>query len=1091
MDESVVEDFENIVSLASYTCGTSAAMICLIADQQLIVKTRFGLEKNGDYASIHSCRKVVESGRLLIVEDAELAGKEKHPLVSGETGFKFYAGTPLFGSTGKILGSLSVLGKRPRKLTKKQIKSLQILSRQVVVHVEIQQKITELEESNQRHQTTEAALKNAEAFYHSLVESLPQNIIRKDLEGRFTFVNQKFAAALGKRFDQIIGQTDHDFFPKELADKYRHDDLRVIGKEESIDMVEAHQTKDGSKTYVQVVKTPLYGADGKVAGMQGLFWDVTTRRKMEDDLQYERDLLRSLLDSLPDSIYFKDIDSRFITISKSLADRIGLKHPDDAVGKTDFDFFSTQHARQAFAAEQSIIKTGRPMLNFVELETSKQNSEAWVLTTKVPLYNKHGVIMGTFGVSKDITQLKKFESELAEARDEAMKSAKLKSEFLANMSHEIRTPMNGIIGMTGLLLDTDLNPNQRHFGKTIQTCADSLLTLINDILDFSKIEAGKLNFEMLDFDFRKMIEDTLNMLAERAEKNGLELACSFPEQIHSMVRGDPGRIRQILTNLITNAVKFTESGEVVVKVSTVNDTDKRVELSVEVRDTGIGIPEDKLFKLFESFYQADSSTTRRYGGTGLGLAISRQLIQHMGGTMEVQSKVGIGSVFSFTLCLDKQEHIVVIQNQPRRDILANKRILIIDDNTTNREILKHQTTQWKMLPTCLGSGTEALSFLAGKDSDFQPPHLIISDFQMPEMDGAMLTQAIRKMPIANDIPIVILTSLAHLFTPNEISKIGLQDYLVKPVSQTKLLSCLIRVMEGKTSTAPSPPTQSDHVPGKTSPKQASLTFEGRKLRVLIAEDNRVNQEVVLGQIAKLGLQADVAENGKEALEALNHSSYDLILMDCQMPELDGYATSREIRRREGSERHTIIIGMTAGALKGDQERCLEAGMDAYLSKPVRMSDLHDTLCRTLELTPKESELVSTKPALISESASMPVDSPDLDRSILAQFIEPGSKSQSSMVVNLIDMYLNTGKKLIDDMEIALRTKQWGQVEKKAHSLKGSSSNVGAKILVEKLIELENLILEDRTSELESLFKDIREDYFTLTELLKKFRNEKP
>ncbi|HEU0040380.1 MAG TPA: PAS domain-containing protein, partial [Verrucomicrobiae bacterium] len=462
------------------------------------------------------------------------------------------------------------------------------------------------------HKRAEQAVRDSEVLYHSLVESLPQNIFRKDREGRFTFGNMKFCATLGKAPEEIIGKTDADIFPAELAAKYQRDDHRVLDTGETFETVEEHQTAHG-KIYVQVIKTPLYDAVGNIIGVQGMFWDVTERRKIEEALAYERDLLRALLDNIPDNIYFKDRQSRFLKVGEALARKFSLKDPEAAVGKTDFDFFTPEHAQAAYEDEQLIIRSGQPLIGRTEKETWHDGSVTWGLTTKMPFRNKAGEIIGTLGVTKDITQLKETERELAKARDAALESARLKSEFLANMSHEIRTPMNGIIGMTGLLLDTELNEEQRDFAATIRSSADALLTIINDILDFSKIEAGKLSIEHIGFDLRDVVESTVELLAERAEAKSIELASWVLDDVPRYLRGDPGRLRQVLTNLLGNAIKFTERGEVVVRVTRESELENQVSIRCAVTDTGIGIPHDSQRKLFQAFTQADGSLTRRYG----------------------------------------------------------------------------------------------------------------------------------------------------------------------------------------------------------------------------------------------------------------------------------------------------------------------------------------------------------------------------------------------------------------------------------------------------------------------------------------------
>lgn len=708
--------------------------------------------------------------------------------------------------------------------------------------------------------------------------------------------------------------------------------------------------KDGGVVHVEAYVVPITSKSDR-DGFVAVYQDVSKRIEAENALRQSEEIFRMLSEASPVGIFRTDMKGKVLYVNERLTEIMGISEEQvyaqgwrAAVHPDDWEHF---HALWRNAVQDGTSFFDQHRL----LKANKQI--AWVGVHGKAVRDVNGTMQGYVGAVEDITALRNAHERMREAKEAAEAASKAKGEFLANMSHEIRTPLNGILGMAELVLDTKLTEEQWDFLDTLRLSADSLLTVINDILDFSKIEAGRLDLESIDFDLRDATEAAIKTLAFRAEAKGLELLCEIAPEVPEALHGDPTRIRQVVLNLVGNAIKFTENGEIGLKVELEPSAENGLMLHFTVADTGIGIPTDKLKLIFDPFSQADSSTTRKYGGTGLGLTISARLVEMMGGKIWVESELRQGTKFHFTTKLERAKEQGVSPVKPQIDMLLGVRVLIVDDNHTNRRILMETLSRWGMRAQAVEGGEEALAEMNAAFAKKDSYQLILTDFLMPKMDGFGLIENIRQHPALNTPSIMMLSSSVQHGDSERCQKLGVSAYLMKPIRQSELRAAIARTLQSRqeaavaeqiTSIAPGIKAKIP-LPAPASAVQAVSA----QLHVLLAEDNLVNQKLATRLLEKRGHTVTVVSNGREAVEALAKEFFDLVLMDVQMPEMDGFEAVGLIRDKEKSSgAHQPIVALTAHAMKGDKERCLEAGMDFYLTKPIHSAELDALLAQFSE-----------------------------------------------------------------------------------------------------------------------------------------------
>ncbi len=966
-------------------------------------------------------------------------------------------------------------------------------------------------EAVERRKSAEALLEN-EARLESIIQGspLPTFIIGKDR--RVLHWNRALEEMTGIAAAAMIGTQQHwrAFYGHErpcMADLLADEAFDQIAKwyagayNKSSLLDEAYEgigffpdTGDSGK-WLHYTAAVIRDSQGRLVAALESLEDITERKRTEEALRESEGRFRSLIEKSPDAHLLLE-DNRFIQCNQSALRMFGASDEKAVVGVPPAELSPERQPDGVSSREKANLMIARALtqgswqFEWIHRRVDGSEFTADVLLTLIQRDGK--VLLHT--VLRDITERKRTEIALIDANrrleaaiDRANEMAMqaeaaniAKSQFLANMSHEIRTPMNGVIGMTGLLLDTDLSPEQRRYADTVRSSGEALLGLINDILDFSKIEADRLELEELDFDLRAAIEDTAEMMSLRAHEKGIDLVCRIDPGLHTRLRGDPGRLRQVLVNLCGNAIKFTLEGEVIIEARPLSQSDGRLWVRIEVRDTGIGIPQDKIDLLFEAFQQADNTITRRFGGTGLGLTISKRLVEMMGGTIGVESVVGEGSTFWFTACFAKQP-LEALPEPLARASLRNVHMLAVDDNATNRLVIGEQLASWGVRCMVVRSADEALTAMRRAQAEGDPFRVVITDMQMPDMDGAALGRRIKEDPMLCDALLVMMTSAARRGDAQYLESIGFSGYLNKPVKQSQLYDCLAAVLGAQDS------RREEAGPSRALVTRHTVRESGsRRTRILLAEDNVINQHVALGLLQKMGYRADAVGNGSEAVAALESLPYDLVLMDVQMPEMDGLEAARRIRsgKTKVLDPRVPIVAMTAHAMKGDRENCISAGMDDYVAKPIDPLLLQSVLEKWLprETVEDRPSMAPSNPAALPEEDGSAAPPPVFDQEdFMTRLVGDVSLARLLASTFLAEMpaQVTRLRELVEQDDAHAAGKQ-------AHKIKGGAANMGGKAMAAVALALERAARDAQEDHVRALLPELERQTDLLAEAMRAF-----
>jgi len=888
-----------------------------------------------------------------------------------------------------------------------------------------------------------------------------------DTSGRFIRLNPEWEKVLGYSVRELEGQLFLNYVHPEDMEATLASLASLDAQQAVIGFENRYLSSDGSYRWIEWRSIPhgnlVYAAAR----------DITERKQIEEEIRQRESYLKAILENQPGLVWLKDKEGRFLSVNQRFADSCCKGSTLDVVGKTDMDIWPAELAEKYCADDRRVMETGRP-LN-VEEQIDEKGEIRWFETFKMPVYGGEGGVIGTTGMALDITGRKRVESELMEAKEAADAANKAKSEFLANMSHEIRTPMNGIIGMSELLLDTALSEEQRRYAKVVRDSSESLLSLLNDILDFSRIEAGRMQLENLEFDLRSLAENVAGMLALSAHEKGVELVLSIPPDLPRLYYGDPNRLSQILVNLISNAIKFTRQGEIVISAELLSLADHQATVRFAVKDTGIGIAPDQQQMLFDKFTQADASTSRRYGGSGLGLAICRQLSRLMGGDVGVVSQSGEGAEFWFTVQLGikpAQTDMACLNVE-----LDKIRTLVVDDNSSARRALITQLNVWGIRCDEADGGEVAIALMRQAVLDGEPFVMVLIDMEMPDMDGVDLARAIKSDDGLKETILLMQIPKGRRIQPEWLKEHAVVCTLTKPFQQSELFNCLNSAFSNRGDGQ-----LADMRPGASGMDAARYVDAA----VLLVEDNVTNQKVALGMLKQFGVLADVASGGAEALQMLQERRYDLVFMDVQMPDMNGLEAVRIIRERNSAvlDHNVTVVAMTANAMSSDRERCLEAGMNDYVAKPVSLKLFADILQQWLPGIQRVSETVVV---------DAKTDMPDLQQCEIVQFDRRAMMmrmmNDHELAVSVIESYLDDLPKQIESLQLCLANSNVSGVEQRAHTIKGASALVGGVAVSSAAADIEKAARDGDLAEAQVLMSRLVSQFELLRSLLEQELND--